>query len=49
MILPQALIGKSSIRYVDEADLQKPKSQKYQIFVDAAIAFAAIPEQGRNA
>ncbi len=41
MILPRALIGKSSIRYVDEADKDKPKSQTYRIFVDAPIAFQA--------
>jgi len=34
MILPRELIGKSSIRYVDEADKDKPRSQQYQIFVD---------------
>jgi hypothetical protein len=39
MILPRALLGKSSIRYVSEADKDKPKSQKYQVFVDAPIAF----------
>jgi hypothetical protein len=39
MILPRALLGKSSIRYVNEADKDKPKSQKYQVFVDAPIAF----------
>lgn len=37
MILPQALLGKSSIRYVDEADKDKPKSQSYKIFVDAQL------------
>ena len=39
MILRRALLGKSSIRYVNEADRDKPKSQKYQVFVDAPIAF----------
>jgi hypothetical protein len=39
MILPRALLGKSSIRYVDEADRDKPKSQTYKIFVDAPILF----------
>jgi hypothetical protein len=39
MILPRALLGKSSIRYLNEADKDKPKSQKYQVFVDAPIAF----------
>jgi hypothetical protein len=39
MILPRALLGASSIRYVNEADKDRPKSQKYQIFVDAPISF----------
>jgi hypothetical protein len=39
MILRRALLGKSSIRYVNEADKDKPKSQTYQVFVDAPIAF----------
>jgi hypothetical protein len=38
MVLPRALIGKSSIQYVDEADKAGPKSQQYQIFCDAPIA-----------
>ena len=38
MILPRALLGKSSIAYVNEADKARPKSQQYKIFVDAAIA-----------
>jgi quercetin dioxygenase-like cupin family protein len=37
MILPRELIGKSSIRYVDEADKDKPRSQQYKIFVDDPI------------
>jgi hypothetical protein len=37
MILPRALIGKSSIAYLDEADRAKPKSQQYRVFVDAPI------------
>jgi hypothetical protein len=37
MILPRALIGKSSIRYVDEADKDKPRMQQYQIFADMPI------------
>ena len=40
MILPRALLGKSSIQYVNEDDKAKPKSQQYRIFVDAPIAFA---------
>jgi hypothetical protein len=38
MILPRALLGKSSIAYVNEADKARPKSQQYKIFVDAPIA-----------
>jgi len=39
MILPRALLGKSSIQYVNEDDKTKPKSQQYKIFVDAPIGF----------
>lgn len=38
MILPRALMGKSSIEYVNEADKEKPRVQQYKIFVDAPIA-----------
>jgi hypothetical protein len=38
MILPRALLGKSSIQYVNEADRDKPKSQQYRIFADLPIA-----------
>lgn len=38
MILPRALLGKSSITYVNAEDLAKPKNQKYQVFIDAPIA-----------
>jgi hypothetical protein len=37
MILPQALLGKSSLEYVNEADKAKPKSQSSKIFVDMPI------------
>jgi hypothetical protein len=38
MILPDTLLGgKSSIAYVRAEDLAKPKSQRYQIFIDAPI------------
>ncbi len=37
MLLPRALLGKSSIEYLDEADKAKPRSQQYKIFVDAPI------------
>jgi hypothetical protein len=39
MILPQALIGKSSLQLVNEDDKAKPRSQQYKIFADAPIAF----------
>ena len=38
MILPRALLGKSSISYVNEDDKARPKSQQYKIFVDEPIA-----------
>jgi len=38
MILPAALLGKSSIRYVEPEDQARPKSQTYTVFVDAPIA-----------
>jgi hypothetical protein len=37
MILPRALLGKSSIQYVNEADKAKPKSQQYKVYVDAPL------------
>jgi hypothetical protein len=37
MILPRTLRGKSSITYVKPEDLDKPKTQKYQVFVDEPI------------
>ena len=37
MILPQSLLGKSSIQYVDEADKAKPKSQSYKVYADLPI------------
>jgi len=38
MLLPRALLGKSSIQYVNEDDKSRPKSQSSKIFVDAPIA-----------
>jgi hypothetical protein len=38
MILPRALLGKSSLQLVDPADAQKPRAQQYQIFADLPIA-----------
>ena len=37
MILPRRLRGQSSIRYVNAEDADKPKLQKYTIYVDAFI------------
>jgi hypothetical protein len=37
MILPRALLGKSSIALVNEEDKTKPRDQKYKVFVDAPI------------
>ena len=37
MILPRRLEGKSSIRYVNPEDADKPKLQKYTIFLDEFI------------
>jgi hypothetical protein len=39
MILPRALLGRSSIQYLNEEDKTKPRAQQYKIFVDAPIAF----------
>ncbi len=41
MILPRALVGKSSISYVNEDDKAKPKTQSYKIYADVPIAFGA--------
>ena len=38
-ILPRALIGKSSIQYVNDEDKAKPKTQSYKIYADAPVAF----------
>ena len=38
MVLPAALQGKSSIRYVRDEDADKPKLQTYQVFVDEPLA-----------
>jgi hypothetical protein len=42
MILPRELIGKSSIRLVNEEDKTKPRAQQYKIFADAPISFDAM-------
>jgi hypothetical protein len=38
MVLPRALLGKSSLQLVDPADAAKPRAQQYQIFADIPIA-----------
>jgi hypothetical protein len=41
MVLPRTLLGgKSSIQYVRTEDLDRPKSQRYQIFVDEPISLS---------
>ena len=37
MVLPRALLGASSIRYVNIEDRDKPKSQTYRVFAEAPI------------
>ena len=37
MALPRALLGASSIRYVNEEDREKPKSQSYRVFAERPI------------
>jgi hypothetical protein len=39
MILPRALIGKSSIEYLKAEDKERPKSQSYKGFADRPIAW----------
>ena len=43
MILPRALLGKSSIQYVNEEDKAKPKSQSYKVYADLPIALRDHP------
>ena len=37
MVLPAELKGRSSIQYVRDSDREKPKPQRYQVFVDEPI------------
>ena len=37
MILPRELLAKSSITYVKAEDRDKPKNQKYQVFIDTPV------------
>ena len=34
MVLPQTLLGTSSIRYVNEEDKDQPKSQTYRVYAE---------------
>ncbi|WP_420405109.1 cupin domain-containing protein [Nisaea sp.] len=38
LLLPKELKGKSSIRYLNEADRRKPKSQRYKSYVDELLS-----------
>jgi len=38
MVLPASLKGQSSIGYVNAEDRDKPKSQRYQVYLDAPVA-----------
>lgn len=48
MILPRALLGKSSIQYVNEEDKAKPKSQSYKIYADMPIAIGESSRQSNS-
>ena len=37
MVLPRSLLGTSSIRYVNEEDRDKPKSQTYRVFAERPV------------
>ncbi|MGI9480701.1 MAG: hypothetical protein ACR2PI_28720 [Hyphomicrobiaceae bacterium] len=37
MVLPKELLGKSSIRYVNAEDQDKPKSQSYRVFAERLL------------
>ena len=37
MVLPRSLLGTSSIRYVNDEDRDKPKSQSYRVFAERPI------------
>src|SRR5437660_8303298 len=41
MILPRALLGKSSVEYLNDDDKAKPKTQQYKIFADVPIVLPA--------
>ena len=37
MVLPRSLLGASSIRYVNDEDRDRPKSQTYRVFAEMPI------------
>ena len=37
MVLPRELLGRSSIQYVRDSDRDRPKPQRYQVFVDEPV------------
>ena len=37
MVLPLDLLGRSSIRYMRDSDRERPKPQRYQVFVDQPL------------
>ncbi|HEY5431456.1 MAG TPA: hypothetical protein VIK04_20240 [Solirubrobacteraceae bacterium] len=37
MVLPRELLGRSSIQYVRDGDQDRPKPQRYQVFVDEPL------------
>ncbi len=38
MVLPRALQGSPSIRYVRDEDRERPKSQRYSVFLDEPVS-----------
>jgi hypothetical protein len=42
MVLPRALLGKSSIEYLNEDDKAKPKSQSYKLFADMPLTGTGV-------
>ena len=38
MVLPRSLLGASSIRYLNDGDRDKPRSQSYRVFAEAPIS-----------
>ncbi len=42
MVLPRALLGASSIRYVRDEDRDRPKSQSYRVFAEMPISLDPV-------